>query len=104
MSKFSTIIGLAALTLVASTSPALAGEKTEAVQATASEGAVQVEKGKTIFSSTGKRLGQVYRVTPEGNPQVVLNSRLVTVPASTLSVAGGKISTSLTMRELLGSR
>ena len=73
-------------------------------RATASEGAVQVEKGQMIYSSTGKRLGQIYRVTAEGNPQVVLNSRLVTVPASTLSTAEGKISTSLTTRELLKSR
>jgi hypothetical protein len=104
MNRLSTIIGLAALTTVVAATPALAGESTQQVQAGASEGTVQVEKGRVIYSSTGKRLGQVYRVTPEGNPQVVLNSRLVTVPASTLSVSDGKLSTSLTARQLISTR
>jgi hypothetical protein len=94
---------LAALAVAASGSAALAGETTQQVQE-ATDQAVQVEKGERLFSGTGNLLGSVYRVTAEGDAQVIVNSRLMTVPASTLSRVEGKLRTSLTKRELASKR
>jgi hypothetical protein len=60
--------------------------------------------GKMLFSAGGKRLAPVYRVAPDGAPQVMLDGRLITVPVATLSVVNGKVETSLSKRELLASR
>ena len=65
---------------------------------------VQVDTGKMLYSSTGHRIASVYRVTSEGNPQVILDGRLVTVPASTLTEVEGKLTTSLTKRDLARSK
>ena len=47
-----------------------------------------------------RRLAPVYRVLPDGSAQVILEGRLVTVPASTLTESDGKLTTSLTMAQL----
>lgn len=52
-----------------------------------------------LYGSNGQRIAAIYRVS-EGNPQVILNGKLVTVPASSLSDVGGKVTTSLTKAEL----
>lgn len=61
---------------------------------------VDVKAGTMLYASNGYRLAPVYRVSSEGNPQVILNGKLVTVPASTLSNADGKVTTSLTKKDL----
>ena len=66
--------------------------------------AVKVERGAKLYSSAGNRIGSVYRVTAEGNPQVILNGRIVTVPASSLTDVNGKLTTSLSKRELARTR
>jgi hypothetical protein len=60
---------------------------------------VQVAPGKMIYSGTA-RLGSVYRVNGDGNPQVVLDGKLVTIPASTLSNVDGKLTTSLSKKDI----
>ena len=91
---------LAAAAVAVSGSTALATETTQQVQE-ATDQAIQVEKGERLFSGTGNLLGSVYRVTEGGDAQVILDSRFVTVPASTLSRSEGKLKTTLTKRELL---
>lgn len=56
--------------------------------------------GQTLYDASGARIGKVYRINSEGDPQVILNGKLVTVPASTLSSAQGKLTTSLAKKEI----
>ena len=65
------------------------------------ENAGIAEKGKMLMASDGARLGQVYRVAADGSVQLILDGRMVSVPASTLSLVGGKLTTSLTKRDLI---
>lgn len=60
--------------------------------------------GKMLFDSEGKRVAAVYRVSPDGSAQVMLSGKLVTVPAATLSVDGGKVVTSLTRAQIASTR
>ena len=57
-------------------------------------------EGKMLVASNGARVGAVYRVTSDGAAQVIVDGKLVTIPASTLSVADGKLITSLTKAEI----
>jgi hypothetical protein len=59
------------------------------------------EKGKMLVASNGARLGPVYRVGPDGCAQVIIDGRMVHVPANTLSMADGKLTTSLSKSEVL---
>jgi len=60
-----------------------------------------VAKGTMLMASNGSRLGAVYRVAPDGSAQIIIDGKMVTVPASTLSVANGKTTTSLSKSEVL---
>lgn len=68
--------------------------------ATSSPTAVAVSAGKMLYAADGKRIGAIYRVTANGDVQLILSSRLVTVPAATLSDVNGKVTTSLNKAEL----
>jgi hypothetical protein len=59
------------------------------------------EKGKMLIAANGARLGSVYRVNPDGSAQIIIDGKLVNVPANTLSKADGKLTTSLTKSEVL---
>jgi hypothetical protein len=97
MTKLVPFAAVAALALIAV--PAVAAEA-QPVQAAAEAGAgVSVSAGKMLYGSNGQRIAAIYRVSG-GNPQVILNGKLVTVPASTLTDVGGKVTTSLTKAEL----
>ena len=70
----------------------------------ASEGAatgVSPVKGSMLVAANGARLAPVYRVGPDGAAQIIIEGRMVTIPAATLSVAGGRLTTSLTKNEVL---
>jgi hypothetical protein len=58
-------------------------------------------KGSMLVAANGARLAPVYRVGPDGSAQIIIEGKLVTVPASTLSMSGGKLTTSLTKNEVL---
>ena len=62
------------------------------------------EKGKMLVSSNGSRLGTVYRVGPDGAAQIIIDGKLVSVPAATLSNVDGKLTTSLSKSEILALR
>jgi hypothetical protein len=64
-------------------------------------GPAVAEKGKMLVASNGARLGAVYRVSPDGAAQIIIDGKLVTVPASTLSSVDGKLTTNLTKSEIL---
>lgn len=103
MKKFATLVAVAAIASV----PAVAfAETTQVREATeeAAAGAVSVNAGKMLYAADGYRIAPIYRVTADGNPQVILNGRLVTVPASSLSDAGGKVTTSMSKKELAAAK
>ena len=58
-------------------------------------------KGNMLVAADGARLAPVYRLNADGSPQIILDGKLVTVPAASLSMAGGRLMTSLTKREVL---
>ena len=57
-------------------------------------------KGKMLYSANGGRLGAIYRVADDGSAQLIIDGKMVTVPASTLSVQDGKLTTSLSKNEV----
>lgn len=69
MKKSATVVALAAMAVLLIPS---AYAETDAPAA-----AVKVESGAMLYSSAGNRIGSVHRVTAEGNPQVILDGRLV---------------------------
>ncbi|MDB6101100.1 MAG: hypothetical protein JWO52_1099 [Gammaproteobacteria bacterium] len=75
--------------------PAAAQGPSEAASASVAE------KGKMLVSANGARLGPVYRVGADGSAQVIVDGRMVHVPANTLSSVEGKLTTSLTKSEVL---
>jgi hypothetical protein len=57
-------------------------------------------EGKMLVASNGARLGAVYRVTGDGSAQLIVDGKMVTVPASTLTVEDGTLKTSLSKTEV----
>jgi hypothetical protein len=105
MIKFTSFVALAAVATVALPT-AVSAETTQAVREVTEEAAAPVDltAGKMLYGPNGYRIAPIYRVTPEGNPQVILNGRLVTVPASTLSTVEGKVTSSLSKKEIASAR
>jgi hypothetical protein len=52
-------------------------------------------------SANGSRLGTVYRVGPDGAAEIIIDGKLVSVPATTLSNVDGKLTTSMSKSEIL---
>ena len=57
-------------------------------------------KGQSITSADRVRLGSVVRVNGDGSVAIIFDTRLLILPASTLKVSDGKLSTSLSKREV----
>lgn len=73
-----------------------------AAQGTSDAAAAPVaQKGKMLVAANGSRLAAVYRVGSDGAAQIIIDGKMVTVPANTLSVVDGKLTTSLTKSEVL---
>jgi hypothetical protein len=90
MTKFFSAALLAAVTLSAVAPAALHAE----------EAAVSISAGQSLYGPDGKRVASVYRVSEDGTVQVIIDGKLINVPASTLSVAGGKVATTLSRADL----
>jgi len=80
---------------------ALATFTATAQNASSAATAAVAEKGKMLISSNGSRLGTIYRVGPDGSAEIIIDGKLVSVPASTLSNVDGKLTTSLSKSEIL---
>lgn len=106
MNKFAPI-ALAATVATLALFPAtvFAAESSQTVRAeVAAASTVTVTAGKMLYGANGQRVAAVYRVNSAGEPQVILNGKLVTVPASSLSEVNGKLTTSLTKSEIAKAR
>jgi hypothetical protein len=93
MNKFVPLALLATVTLFAA-APATLHAETAAVAVTA---------GKTLYGPNGGRIASVYRVAADGRVQIILDGKLINVPAASLSEVEGKVTTTLTKSELLRS-
>lgn len=102
MNKFAPLALVATVATIALVpATVFAAETSQTVRAEASApSSVAVSAGKMLYGSNGQRVASVYRVNAEGNPQIILNGKLVTVPASSLSEVNGKLTTSLAKSEL----
>jgi hypothetical protein len=61
-------------------------------------------KGKMLYGAGGTRLGNIARVTQDGSAQIIIDGKLVTIPASSITAAEGKVTTSLTKNDVIASR
>jgi hypothetical protein len=90
MTKFAPVALLAAVTLSAVAPATLRAEPA----------AVSVSAGQSLYGPDGKRVASVYRVSEDGNVLVIIDGKLINVPATTLSEADGKVVTTLSRTEL----
>ncbi|AXB76910.1 hypothetical protein [Novosphingobium sp. P6W] len=102
MKKFASLVALAAVTAFPAVAFAETAQVREPTEAAASPAALTA--GKMLYAADGGRIAPVYRVTAEGNPQVIMNGRLVTVPASSLSDVGGKVTSSLSKKDIASAK
>jgi hypothetical protein len=79
----------------------LLGTVQAASSAEAASATVGAVKGSMLVAADGARLAPVYRVGPDGSPQIIIDGKMRTIPASTLSMSSGRLTTSLTKREVL---
>jgi hypothetical protein len=91
MNKFAIVLGATALAI---------GFAPTATLAQGTTTVVEVKRGQMLYTSDGKRVANVYRVSASGDAQLIFRSKMVTVAASTLSMDGDKLTTSLTMSEV----
>ena len=102
MNKFAPLAALATLATFTLLPVAVhAAEASQSVRAAATEAAVKVTEGKMVYGSNGQRLAPVYRVNSDGSVQLILEGKLVTITAATLTTANGKVATTLTKAQLL---
>lgn len=103
MNKSAPLAAVAAFATLAVIPTAVFAETTsEATKEAAAP--LDLSAGKMLYSSQGSRVAPIYRVTAQGNAQVILNGRLVTVPGSSLSSVDGKVITSLSKKEIASTR
>lgn len=102
MKKFAPLAAIATVATLAVVPTAVFAETTQSVREVTEEAAAPVElnAGMMLYSAEGRRVAPIYRINGEGNPQVIMNGRLITVPASSVSEADGKVMTSLTKKDI----
>lgn len=61
---------------------------------------VQIRQGQTLRDANGARVGTIDRVLPNGSVQIIYSSHFTTIPATTLTVDGGVVKTSLTRKDV----
>jgi hypothetical protein len=106
MNKLATIALLATVgTIGVAPKVLFAAEANQQVQAgaeaTANGATVSATTGKMLYGPDGRRIASVYRAGANGDAQIIIDGRLLTVPASSLSLADGKLATSLTKKEIV---
>lgn len=80
---------------------ALSGAVYSASAAEDATASVTPVKGSMLVAANGARLAPVYRVGPDGSAQIILEGKMVSIPASKLSMSDGHLMTSLTKNEVL---
>lgn len=98
MNKFVPVALVA--TLIAAGLPTAAIHAQPAPQTSVAAASVVAREGQVLYDGKGKRVITVNRVATDGSVKVIFDGRLVTVPAATLSLVNGKLTTSLTKAEI----
>ena len=62
--------------------------------------AAEAKAGTMLVSADGVRLGPVYRVGNDGSAQLIIKGKMATVPAATLSMVDGRLTTSLSKSDV----
>ncbi len=62
---------------------------------------MKIAEGKMVYGANGQRLAPVYRVNSDGSVQLIMEGRLVTIPATVLSEVNGKLTSSENKGDLL---
>ncbi len=70
------------------------------VMAETTSAAADIQTGRVLRDSANVRLGKIDRVNPDGSVRIILDERFITIPAETLSVNNGEVTTSLTKKEV----
>jgi hypothetical protein len=65
---------------------------------------VIAHKGKMLYAANGGRLASVYRVDDDGAVALILDGKMRVVPADTLSMVDGKLTTRLSKSDVLSLR
>ena len=63
--------------------------------------ATRIIEGKMVYGTNGQRLAPVYRVNTDGSVQLIIEGRLVTIPATVLSEVNGKLTSSESKADLV---
>ena len=87
--------------LAATATPVLAqpsGATPTLVRATATP--VIASKGQMLIGADHSRLGSVVNVESDGSAAIIFDGRMLSIPASTLRMTDGKLTTSLSKHEL----
>ena len=98
MKKFASI-ALIATAMAVAAAPRAAFAEDEAAPAT-----LEVKRGAMLYNAEGGRVGNVYRASSEGDAMLIYRGRMITISASTLSEVDGKLTTSLTRKEIAATR
>ena len=102
MTKFAPLAVVATLATFSLVPVAAQAETIAAVSAHADGSApIKVSEGKMIYGVNGQRLAPVYRVNSDGWVQLILEGRLVTLPATGLSEVNGKLTSPENKADLL---
>jgi hypothetical protein len=83
---------------------AVAAVPSFAQETAAASTGVKLVPGKAVYDAGGRLIGRINRLNAQGDAQIIVDGRLVTVGASTISDNGGKLSTTSTRRDLTSAR
>lgn len=74
------------------------------IGATAAHAEDGIVVGRMLYTADKHQLGNVYSIKKDGSAEVIVDTRVVVVPASSVEAKNGKLWTSLTRKEALGAR
>jgi len=58
-------------------------------------------KGQMLYDSGASRVATVHKVNDDGSVSIILDGKVITVPANTLSVVDGHLTTNMTKNQVL---
>ena len=93
-------LGLILALAIAPASMLVSVNAASAADAVATATAATPVVGKMLYSADGKKLAAIYKLDASGAPQVLLEGKLVTIPASSLTEVDGHVVTSLTKKDI----
>jgi hypothetical protein len=68
---------------------------------TAAAPAAAAKVGEMLIDANGGRLGRVDRVNDDGSAEILIDDRVATIPATTLSMVNGRLMTSMKKSQVL---